>query len=165
MIISNSKKKKFPLLNFNNLNSIFLSFLSTSVVRLEIQKNYIKLLLPMNTHTTSPWSTQQNQISWVRKRDWHILSSGSQMYTNDERFAILHATGSNIWTLQIKFVQHRDHGVYECQVSQFTRLLFRLKFILSALHRRGWPGRWYFIPKDIRRFVLARKKWIFNTFF
>ncbi|XP_055918603.1 uncharacterized protein LOC129950706 [Eupeodes corollae] len=56
-----------------------------------------------------------NQISWIRRRDWHILSSGAQLYTNDERFAILHAPGSNTWTLQIKFVQRRDHGMYECQ--------------------------------------------------
>lgn len=60
--------------------------------------------------------TTQNQISWIRRRDWHILSSGAQMYTNDERFAILHTPGSNTWTLQIKFVQRRDHGMYECQV-------------------------------------------------
>lgn len=53
----------------------------------------------------------QNQISWIRRRDWHILSSGAQMYTNDERFAILHTPGSNTWTLQIKFVQRRDHGM------------------------------------------------------
>ncbi|GAB0094636.1 Zwei Ig domain protein zig-8 [Sergentomyia squamirostris] len=58
-----------------------------------------------------------NQISWIRRRDWHILSSGVHMYTNDERFAILHTPGSNVWTLQIKFVQRRDHGMYECQVS------------------------------------------------
>lgn len=56
-------------------------------------------------------SWQQNQISWIRRRDWHILSSGAQMYTNDERFAILHTPGSNTWTLQIKFVQRRDHGM------------------------------------------------------
>lgn len=40
------------------------------------------------------------------------------MYTNDERFVILHTPGSNTWTLQIKFVQRRDHGMYECQVGQ-----------------------------------------------
>lgn len=65
----------------------------------------------------------QNQISWIRRRDWHILSSGAQLYTNDERFAILHAPGSNTWTLQIKFVQRRDHGMYECQVCVFIEYL------------------------------------------
>ncbi|XP_037035058.1 zwei Ig domain protein zig-8 isoform X1 [Bradysia coprophila] len=64
-----------------------------------------------------------NQISWIRRRDWHILSSGAQMYTNDERFAILHTPGSNTWTLQIKFVQRRDHGMYECQVSTSTGII------------------------------------------
>lgn len=64
---------------------------------------------------------QQNQISWIRRRDWHILSSGAQMYTNDERFAILHTPGSNTWTLQIKFVQRRDHGKYP--IFSFTVLL------------------------------------------
>lgn len=63
-----------------------------------------------------PNNSFQNQISWIRRRDWHILSSGAQMYTNDERFVILHTPGSNTWTLQIKFVQRRDHGMYECQV-------------------------------------------------
>lgn len=48
------------------------------------------------------------------------------MYTNDERFAILHTPGSNTWTLQIKFVQRRDHGMYECQVGRFC---------LSSPHR------------------------------
>uniref|UniRef100_A0A9I3MII9 Ig-like domain-containing protein n=1 Tax=Anopheles merus TaxID=30066 RepID=A0A9I3MII9_ANOME len=63
----------------------------------------------------------RNQISWIRRRDWHILSSGAQMYTNDERFAILHTPGSNTWTLQIKFVQRRDHGTYECQYVYWQR--------------------------------------------
>lgn len=56
------------------------------------------------------------QISWVRRRDWHILTSGKTTYTNDERFHVLHADGSDDWTLQIKFVQKRDNGTYECQV-------------------------------------------------
>nr|XP_029722629.1 uncharacterized protein LOC109428159 [Aedes albopictus] len=64
--------------------------------------------------------SKSNQISWIRRRDWHILSSGAQMYTNDERFAILHTPGSNTWTLQIKFVQRRDHGTYECQSDSTT---------------------------------------------
>ncbi|CAO1320323.1 unnamed protein product [Diamesa hyperborea] len=64
-----------------------------------------------------------NQISWIRRRDWHILSSGAQLYTNDERFGIIHTPGSNTWTLQIKFVQRRDNGLYECQVSTSTGVI------------------------------------------
>ncbi|KPJ10371.1 Hemicentin-2 [Papilio machaon] len=54
-------------------------------------------------------------VSWVRRRDWHILSSGLLLYTNDERFQVLHGEGSDDWILQIKYVQKRDNGTYECQ--------------------------------------------------
>uniref|UniRef100_A0A2H1VSP4 SFRICE_023846 n=1 Tax=Spodoptera frugiperda TaxID=7108 RepID=A0A2H1VSP4_SPOFR len=59
--------------------------------------------------------SERGQVSWIRKRDWHILSSGKFTYTNDERFQVLHGEGSEDWTLQIKFVQKRDNGTYECQ--------------------------------------------------
>lgn len=59
----------------------------------------------------------QNQVSWVRRRDWHILSSGDILYTNDARFIASHEPSLSTYTLQIKFLQKRDHGVYECQVS------------------------------------------------
>lgn len=57
------------------------------------------------------------QVTWVRRRDWHILTTGISTYTNDERFQVLHPEGSDDWTLQIKYVQRRDNGTYECQVS------------------------------------------------
>lgn len=61
----------------------------------------------------------QNQVSWVRRRDWHILSSGDSLYTNDARFVATHEPVQSTYTLQIKFVQKRDHGIYECQVSEW----------------------------------------------
>ncbi|KAJ8963383.1 hypothetical protein NQ318_018860 [Aromia moschata] len=74
------------------------------------------------------------QVSWVRRRDWHILSSGVFTYTNDERFQILHAEGSDDWTLQIKYVQKRDNGTYECQVSIES-------VIIRAYNQRGTEKR------------------------
>lgn len=59
------------------------------------------------------WS---HQVSWVRRRDWHILTSGMFTYTNDERFQVSHSEGGDDWDLQIKYVQKRDNGTYECQV-------------------------------------------------
>ncbi|ODM97418.1 Contactin-3 [Orchesella cincta] len=56
-------------------------------------------------------------ISWIRRRDMHIITVDRIVYTNDERFNILHADGSEDWTLQIKFVQKRDNGTYFCDVS------------------------------------------------
>ena len=39
-------------------------------------------------------------------------------YTSDSRFQVLHKEGSYDWVLQIKFVQERDAGHYECQVKK-----------------------------------------------
>ncbi|XP_017120487.1 uncharacterized protein LOC108141555 isoform X5 [Drosophila elegans] len=82
-----------------------------------------KLDNSLDSSDSPMFEDSENQISWIRRRDWHILSSGAQLYTNDERFAILHTPGSNMWTLQIKFVQRRDHGMYECQVSTPTGII------------------------------------------
>jgi hypothetical protein len=71
------------------------------------------------------------QISWVRRRDWHILTSGMFTYTNDERFQVLHSEGSDDWTLQIKFVQKRDNGTYECQVSVCLLLTDKATSVLT----------------------------------
>ena len=56
------------------------------------------------------------QVSWVRKSDYAILTSARLVYTNDPRFAVLHATESDDWLLQLKYAKHTDAGLYECQV-------------------------------------------------
>ncbi|KAL7294265.1 hypothetical protein TKK_0012281 [Trichogramma kaykai] len=58
-----------------------------------------------------------HRVSWMRKRDMHILSVGILMYTSDLRFQVIHPEKSDNWTLQIKSPQKRDSGIYECQVS------------------------------------------------
>lgn len=60
---------------------------------------------------------ENNPVSWIRLRDWHILSTGQNTFTQDERFTVRHTPGGNDWTLAIKFVSTRDQGVYVCQVS------------------------------------------------
>jgi len=64
-------------------------------------------------------------ISWIRLRDWHILTNGVVTYTTDSRFQVLHKEGSHDWILQIKYIQERDAGDYECQVSTNTGILSR----------------------------------------
>ncbi|XP_073993882.1 protein amalgam-like isoform X2 [Rhodnius prolixus] len=56
-------------------------------------------------------------VSWVRHRDIHILTVSTYTYTSDQRFMALHHPMDDDWTLQIKWVQKRDAGVYECQIS------------------------------------------------
>ena len=56
-------------------------------------------------------------MSWVRNRDSHILTVDRYTFIADERFQCFHADNSETWTLQIKYVQTRDAGLYECQIS------------------------------------------------
>lgn len=56
------------------------------------------------------------QVSWVRHRDIHLLTVGRYTYTSDQRFKAIHHAHSEDWILQIKYPQHRDSGIYECQV-------------------------------------------------
>lgn len=62
------------------------------------------------------------QVSWVRHRDVHLLTVGRYTYTSDQRFRAIHQPHSEDWTLQIKFIQHRDEGIYECQISSTPHL-------------------------------------------
>ncbi|KAJ8679051.1 hypothetical protein QAD02_014838, partial [Eretmocerus hayati] len=57
-------------------------------------------------------------VSWMRKRDLHILTSMEHTFTNDARFKVIGNTGtSDDWNLRIDNVQPRDEGIYECQVN------------------------------------------------
>ncbi|XP_065165221.1 protein sidekick-like isoform X2 [Atheta coriaria] len=56
-------------------------------------------------------------VSWIRHRDLHILTVGSYTYTSDQRFQANHHPETDEWTLQIKWAQKRDAGIYECQIS------------------------------------------------
>ncbi|XP_014216843.1 lachesin-like, partial [Copidosoma floridanum] len=74
-------------------------------------------------------------VSWMRKRDMHILSVGTNMYTSDLRFQVNHPDKSENWTLQIKSPQLRDSGVYECQVSTEPKMY--LSYALNVVEARA----------------------------
>ncbi|XP_055299069.1 zwei Ig domain protein zig-8-like [Sitodiplosis mosellana] len=82
-------------------------------------------------------------VSWIRKRDLHILTAGVLTYTSDERFQVIRADRSDRWTLQIKFPQLRDSGIYECQVN--TEPKMSMAFRLNVVEAKAViPG-----PSDI----------------
>ncbi|XP_053676474.1 zwei Ig domain protein zig-8-like [Anopheles nili] len=56
-------------------------------------------------------------VSWVRHRDIHLLTVGRFTYTSDQRFQAVHNPQTDDWSLQIRYPQKRDTGVYECQIS------------------------------------------------
>ena len=57
-------------------------------------------------------------MTWIRrKKDHELLTVGLTTYASDERFQARHFQHNEDWTLEIKYVQTRDAGIYECQVS------------------------------------------------
>ncbi|XP_033331096.1 zwei Ig domain protein zig-8 [Megalopta genalis] len=74
----------------------------------------------LGRHAYLPCRVRQlgnKSVSWVRRRDSHILSVDRTMFIPDERFQALFVDSVDSWTLQVKYVQERDEGEYECQIS------------------------------------------------
>ncbi|XP_071550358.1 zwei Ig domain protein zig-8-like [Panulirus ornatus] len=61
-------------------------------------------------------------VTWLRRRDLHILTAGHHTYSADQRFKVAHTEGSNQWTLVLSFAQMRDAGIYDCQVNTHHKL-------------------------------------------
>ncbi|GAB0088938.1 uncharacterized protein DMENIID0001_034040 [Sergentomyia squamirostris] len=96
-------------------------------------------------------------VSWIRKRDLHILTIGIMTYTNDQRFQSLHTEGSDEWTLKIASPQLRDSGIYECQVSTEPKIsmAFRLTVVVSKAKILGNPELFIKSGSDINLTCVA----------
>uniref|UniRef100_A0A182N285 Ig-like domain-containing protein n=1 Tax=Anopheles dirus TaxID=7168 RepID=A0A182N285_9DIPT len=83
----------------------------------------------IGTHAYLPCKVKQlgnKSVSWVRVRDDHILTVDRMTFIADERFQSFYVESSGVWTLQIKYVQARDAGIYECQVSTEPKISARV---------------------------------------
>lgn len=120
------------------------------------------------------------QVSWLRHRDTHLLTVGRYTYTSDQRFRAIHHPHSEDWILQIKYPQHRDSGIYECQISttphmsHFIHLNVIGKFIKkNQFIERTWTSnsmidwwvsvKWRVLLKILNRIIYLRNEWIFQT--
>ncbi|XP_041971514.1 Down syndrome cell adhesion molecule-like protein 1 homolog [Aricia agestis] len=91
-------------------------------------------------------------ISWIRRKDYHLLTVGLTTYSSDQRFQAIHLQHSEDWTLKVKFVQKRDAGVYECQVSSHppTSIFLRLDVVEARAQISG-PTEKYLKPGSTLR--------------
>ncbi|XP_055938358.1 zwei Ig domain protein zig-8-like isoform X3 [Argiope bruennichi] len=60
---------------------------------------------------------EDKTVSWLRLKDFHLLTVGLYTYTSDTRFQTIYNEYATDWTLQIRYPQLSDEGLYECQVS------------------------------------------------
>ncbi|KAK3911826.1 Zwei Ig domain protein zig-8 [Frankliniella fusca] len=94
----------------------------SATISLSYPRCAIPVLLLAPPHPHLSWTQTWNLVSWVRHRDIHLLTVARYTYTNDQRFRATHAAQSDDWILQLKYPQHRDAGIYECQVSTTPHL-------------------------------------------
>ncbi|XP_073811969.1 defective proboscis extension response 13 isoform X2 [Musca autumnalis] len=96
-------------------------------------------LIPCTVHQIG-----EGLVSWIRKKDYHLLTVGLTTYSSDERFSTNHLKNSEDWTLQIKYVQQRDAGVYECQISTHppTSIFLHLIVVEARAQISGPPIRY-----------------------
>ncbi|XP_017784008.1 PREDICTED: lachesin-like [Nicrophorus vespilloides] len=80
-------------------------------------------------------------VSWIRKRDYHLLTVGLTTYNTDDRFMVEHVRHLQNWGLLIKHVQFSDAGIYECQVSihPATSIIVELKVTEASAEVLGAP--------------------------
>ncbi|XP_041980762.1 limbic system-associated membrane protein-like [Aricia agestis] len=97
-------------------------------------------------------------VSWIRKRDLHILTVGVHTYSSDARFAALHTDGSDEWTLRVAHAQPRDSGGYECQVSTEPKISqsFWLTVVVSKAEILSGPELFVRAGSDINLTCIAR---------
>eukprot|EP00092_Neocalanus_flemingeri_P057222 GFUD01067950.1.p1 GENE.GFUD01067950.1~~GFUD01067950.1.p1 ORF type:complete len:333 (+),score=81.11 GFUD01067950.1:485-1483(+) len=61
-------------------------------------------------------------LSWLRRPQLTVLSSGNTLFSSSPRLRLLHDPGSPDWTLQIGPLVPEDEGTYECQVNTEPKL-------------------------------------------
>lgn len=55
------------------------------------------------------------QLTWIRGKDLHVLSSGTVTFASDMRVSV--SAEGEAWTLTIRYSQPKDGGQYACQVN------------------------------------------------
>lgn len=100
----------------------------------------------------------ENTVSWIRRRDYHLLTVGSQAYSSDDRFQVRYIKQENDWQLHIRYVQVRDDGVYECQVSSHPPVsLFSTLHVLEATSEiLGGPEKYMTVGSSLRLVCVLR---------
>ncbi len=78
-----------------------------------------------------------SQVSWIRRRDFQLLTVGLSTYSSDDRFLVEHARHMGHWSLRIKSVRDEDKGLYECQLNLYptVSIFVELKVVGEYLNQ------------------------------
>ncbi|GLH01829.1 Lachesin [Gryllus bimaculatus] len=92
------------------------------------------------------------EVSWIRRKDYHLLTVGVTTYTRDARYEMVHGQHSDEWTLKIKYVQNKDAGLYECQVSSHppTSNFIELRVVEARAEIAGSAEKYLKVGSSLR---------------
>lgn len=73
------------------------------------------------------------QVSWIRTKDLHILTSAAHTFSADSRFEAAHSGGSrNFWGLRLRGAKEDDSGRYECQVNTDPKISLAINLTVTG---------------------------------
>uniref|UniRef100_A0A6A7G765 Lachesin isoform X1 n=1 Tax=Hirondellea gigas TaxID=1518452 RepID=A0A6A7G765_9CRUS len=101
----------------------------------------------------------ENTVSWVRRRDYHLLTVGTVVYSSDQRFSVRYISSEKDWQLHIRYVQKRDEGMYECQIATHPpiSLLSTLHVVEATSEILGGPEKYMTVGSSLRLVCVLRK--------
>ncbi|XP_026481533.1 neuronal growth regulator 1-like [Ctenocephalides felis] len=85
----------------------------------------------------------ENTVTWIRRRDYHLLTVGLTTYSSDERFFAAYGKNAQDVALHVRFARESDAGLYECQISSHppTSLFAELKLVEAVADIVGGPDK------------------------
>ncbi|XP_047492571.1 obscurin-like isoform X2 [Penaeus chinensis] len=73
-------------------------------------------------------SSEDGTVSWVRERDYHILSVGNIVV--DSRYSVEQGRTAGAWRLRLARVTHSDAGDYTCRKPEFASRPTRYRLVV-----------------------------------
>ncbi|KAG5683355.1 hypothetical protein PVAND_012641 [Polypedilum vanderplanki] len=117
--------------------------------------NYTNITAQVGSIVELPCTVQhlgEGTVSWIRRKDYHLLTVGLTTYSSDERFSALHLDESEDWPLKIKYVQLRDAGLYECVVTKHPPISIFIQLnVVEARAEISGPSEKYLKPGSVLR--------------
>uniref|UniRef100_A0AAG5DTW7 Ig-like domain-containing protein n=1 Tax=Anopheles atroparvus TaxID=41427 RepID=A0AAG5DTW7_ANOAO len=145
-----------PSGNINRLDTSDASVAEGNVSKMYFETdNHTRIASQVGSIAVLPCAVRnigEGVVSWIRRKDYHLLTIGFTTYSSDERFNIIHSDDTEEWPLQIKYVQLRDAGLYECQVSTHppTSIFVKLDVVEAKAEIFG-PSEKYLKPGSMLR--------------
>ncbi|XP_049964585.1 uncharacterized protein LOC126485023 [Schistocerca serialis cubense] len=85
----------------------------------------------------------ESVVSWIRRKDYRLLTVGLATYSSDDRFFTAHVRSQQDWALHVRFSEPSDAGLYECQVSTHppSSLFVELQLVEAHAELLGGPDK------------------------